>query len=168
MSKEIRGKDNLRLSILQEFIWWIIAAVISIGVLIPLITQITYLHLYVNMLIIFIAVIYFRYSFFYYDLPWLRPAWVRFLISLISINLIVFNIRQAQYFISIYDAFTIEDLGTPHHPLSPMKIASLYRYFYYETIISIISSIILILLFLARTILYYWKNARRKLETNLQ
>jgi hypothetical protein len=65
--------------LIREIIWLLITAIIINMVMLPITSKIDYIYWRINTFFIFVAVTYFRYSVTFKSLPFLRPAWIRFL-----------------------------------------------------------------------------------------
>jgi len=156
-------RKHIWLYIVQEIVWILIALLVAAFAVFPLVMKLNYVFLVENVCFAFYAVTLVRLVVFFKSVPWLKPTWVRFLLFVVNINLFIFIVRKEQNFISIYDSFTIEDLGMPRKTLSLKEMETLYNYFYTEINLVVVTCLILILAFCARLVLSYWSLAKTRL-----
>ncbi len=154
---------KILLHISQELIWLLIAAAFASMIVYPLYQKLQYTFLTENFLLAFYAVILFRMVIFFHGVIWLKPMWMRFLAFIININLFFFILRKEQSFISIYDSFTIGDLGQHREALTLSQMEKLFHYFYYEINITVVACLVMIVLFCFRLIHSYWSLRKTRL-----
>jgi hypothetical protein len=147
----------------QELIWLLIAAVFAVMLVYPLYRKVEYTFLTENLLLAFYAIMLLRMVVFFHGVIWLKPLWMRFLMFVINLNLFFLIIRKEQNFLTIYDSFTMEDLGKPKTPLSLSQMEKLFHYFYYEINMVVISCLVMIVLFCFRLIHSYWSLRKTRL-----
>jgi len=161
-------QKKIRLLLLQEIIWIVIALVISSWVVLPLYLKLNYVFIIENFLLVFYAIMLVRLVLFFRNVPWLKPTWVRFVLFIINLNLFIFITRKEQNFISIYDSFAIDDLGKPKMSLSLGQIEKLYHYFYLEINLTVVACLVLIFLFCGRLIHSYWSLTKTRLYVDVK
>ncbi len=149
-----------------EFVWWLIALLVSFAVLYPLISTLHFNFWLINGLFIFITVLLIRYVFFFYNIPWIKPMWVRFLLFAVLLNYCIFTLRKFQLFMDVFDSFILKDLGTPIHPISLATEGNLFNYFRLETTAIVTGSLVLSLALIVRLVSSYWKLAKRRMDDN--
>lgn len=154
--------------LVQEFIWWLITAVITFSVLFPLMSRVNYLHIFDNALIIVTAITAFRYSVFFNKLPFFKSNVVKFIVFTIDISLWVYIINRYEGFLGMHDIYMISELGTPIVPLDGVQERELFRYFYLQISIASISALMLIIVLNLRFIQDYWKVARVRFGDMMQ
>ena len=154
---------KILLHISQELIWLLIAAIFAVMLVFPIYQRVEYTFLIENLLLAFYAIILLRMVIFFHGVIWLKPMWMRFLMFVINLNLFFLIVRKEQGFLTIYDSFTMDDLGKPKSVLSLSEMERLFHYFYYEINIVVISCLVLIVLFCLRLIHSYWSLRKTRL-----
>ena len=168
MRKESNGimenKQVVVLELVKELMWWLISALLTGAILFPIISKVHYQMLWVNSLIIFVGLTYFRWAVTLRQVYILRSKWVRFLISIININFFIYILRQQQNFLGIYNSYTLEELGKPYKPMSMDEIYALFGYYFSETTFAVVACLTLCVALTVRMVLAYWGTARLRLN----
>ncbi|MFN8308706.1 MAG: hypothetical protein U0T73_01970 [Chitinophagales bacterium] len=154
----------LLLQLARELVWWLIAAVATTVVILPIFNKVNYQYWEVNAVIVFTAILYFLYVIFYRQSLFLRPKWLRFVLFVFNLNFFVFVIRQSQFFISVYDSFTINDLGTLKSAMTFGQMERLYHYFLFETTLGVVTCLAMTAALNARMVHAYWQTAKTRLN----
>lgn len=160
-------KENI-FHVLKELIWIAITAIIAAIIVQPIIAKIEYIYLKINVLFIFIAFTYFRYSVTFKGLPFLRPAWVRFLLFTINLSLFVYVVHYEQKFITMADNFYTEDFGFPKVIMYDNVKEQLFKYLYTELVLFTTASLIMISAFQIRLIVSYWQYYKHQADSLLE
>jgi hypothetical protein len=154
--------------LIREIIWLLITAIIINMVMLPITSKIDYIYWRINTFFIFVAVTYFRYSVTFKSLPFLRPAWIRFLLFTINLSLFVYLAQNEQKLISMADNFYLEDFGFPKVFIDELQKRELFRYLYTQMVFFGTASLITLSAFQIRLIISYWQyykhQANRLLE----
>jgi hypothetical protein len=152
------------LEIVKEIIWLVISAVIAAALMYPIIRLVHYNMIWLNGLFLIIAFTYFRYAIMLKNVYVLRSKWVRFFLFLFNINFFVFVLRQEQHFMTIYDSYTVEELGTPIRPITLEQTDQLIRYFFTEINFTVVACLGMIAALSVRFVLAYWKTGYLRLN----
>jgi hypothetical protein len=158
------NKQLVALELIKELVWWCISISIAVVVMYPITSKVNYSMLWLNGLFLVIAITYFRYAVLLKSVYVLRNKWVRFFLFLFNINFFVFVLRQQQRFMTIYDSYTIEDIGKPLHPLNLEQVYQLFKYFYNEISFTVVSCLGLIVALTVRFIWAYWQTTHLRLN----
>jgi hypothetical protein len=164
----MRMSKSLLFLLVQELIWWLITALITVAVLFPLMSSVNYLHIFDNALIIVVAITAFRYSVFFNKLPFFKSNAVKFIVFTIDISLWVYILNRYEGFLGMHDIYMLSELGTPIHALNGVQERELFRYFYLEINIASLTALILIIILNLRFIQDYWKVARVRFGDMMQ
>jgi len=157
-------KQIVVLELLKELLWFCISIVIALAIMYPIISVVHYKMVWLNGLFLVLAFTYFRYAILLKTVYVLRNKWVRFFLFLFNINFFVFVLRQQQHFITIYDSYTVEELGSPIKPISLEQTDVLIRYFYTEITFTVVACLGMIAALSVRFIWAYWKTAYLRLN----
>lgn len=149
-----------------EIIWWVMAFLIAYAILYPITSKVVYLHWFYNGLFAVTAVLLFRYVFFFYSIPWLKPTWVRFLFFVAAVNYFIFCLHHYQSFLDMYNTFALTDFGNSKIPLDANKQEALFYYFKNETTALLVANLILLAVLIVRLVSSYWKVAKRRMDDN--
>jgi hypothetical protein len=161
----VNKTQHIILEISKELIWWIMSAVAAYLIMLPITTRVAYTSVWINGVLIVIALTYFRYAVFLRQIFVLRTKWVRFALSAFNVNFFVYILRRLQGFMAIYDSYTVDDLGKALHPPLPVEdIYPLFKYFYFEITLTVTSCLVLIVALTVRMVLAYWGTARMRLN----
>jgi hypothetical protein len=97
------------LSVFNEIMWAILAAVFAAAVLLPLYEIIDATFLRVNVLLALLFIILFRFILFLEKIPYLSPLWMRLFVVLV-LSFIFYRIfSEIQYFFELFDSHDIND-----------------------------------------------------------
>ena len=157
-------KQIVVLELLKELLWLCISIVIAFAIMYPIISVVHYKMVWLNGLFLVLAFTYFRYAILLKTVFVLRNKWVRFFLFLFNINFFVFILRQQQHFITIYDSYTVEELGSPIKPISLEQTDVLISYFYTEITFTVVACLGMIAALSVRFIWAYWKTAYLRLN----
>jgi c-di-AMP phosphodiesterase-like protein len=120
--------------------------------------------IWLNGLFLVVGLTYFRYAIMLRTVYVLRNKWVRAILLLFNINFFVFVLRQEQRFMTIYDSFTVEDLGTPIKSLTLEQVDQLIRYFFNEINFTVVACEAMIVVLSVRFVIAYWKTTYLRLN----
>jgi hypothetical protein len=160
----MENRQVIFLELIKETIWWLISALIVAAVLFPIFSKVHYQMLWINGLILFVAVTYFRYAVMLRSVYVLRSKWVRFALSVININFFVFVLRQQQNFLTVYNSYTVEELGKPIKTLSLDEVYNLFSYYFSEVTFSVVACLCLTVALTIRMVLSYWQSGKLRLN----
>ena len=160
----VNSKQIVLLEIVKELIWLCISLVIATAMMYPIIRLVHYNMIWLNGLFLVIGLSYFRYVITLRTVYILRNKWVRAVILLFNINFFVFVLRQEQRFMTIYDSYTVEELGKPIKPISLEQTDQLIRYFFNEINFTVVFCLGMIAVLSVRFVLAYWKTAHLRLN----
>lgn len=160
----IGNKQIVVLEIVKEILWLCISIVIALAMMYPIIRVVHYNMIWLNGLFLVVGLTYFRYAIMLRTVYVLRSKWVRFSLFLFNINFFVFVLRQEQRFMTIYDSYTVEDLGRPIRPISLEQTDQLIRYFFNEINFTVVACLGMIAVLSVRFVLAYWKTAHLRLN----
>jgi len=152
------------LEILKELLWLCISAVIAVALMYPIIRLVHYNMIWLNGIFLVVAFTYFRYAVMLKHVYVLRSKWTRFFLFLFNINFFVFVLRQEQRFMTIYDSYTVEELGTPIRHITLEQTDQLIRYFFTEINFTVVACLGMIAALSVRFVLAYWKTAYLRLN----
>lgn len=154
--------------ILREITWLLLTAMAIYAVLYPVISKIDYIYWKINVFFIFTAITYFRYSVSLKNLPFLRPAWVRFALFAINLSLFIYIAQNEQKLISLADNFYLEDFGFPHVFINDTAKRDLIKYIYTETVFFATASLVTLSAFQLRLIVSYWQYYKHQANALLE
>jgi hypothetical protein len=157
-------KQIVLLEIVKELLWLFISIVIALALMYPIMRLVHYSMIWLNALFLIVGLTYFRYAITLRTVYVLRNKWVRAAILLFNINFFVFVLRQEQRFMTIYDSYTVEDLGKPVKPISLEQTDQLIRYFFNEINFTVVFCLGMIAALSVRFVLAYWKTAHVRLN----
>lgn len=160
----MENKQIVALELAKELIWWLMSALVTAAILYPITSRVQYQMAWVNALIIFAALTFFRYAVMLRSVYVLRSKWVKFLLCIVNINFFIYVLRQQQNFLGIANTFTVEELGKPFKPMTMEDSYSLFTYFSTETTFAVVACLTLIVALIVRMILAYWGTARLRLN----
>lgn len=161
----VNNKQIVILEVFKESLWFCISAVIAFALMFPIYTKVHYNQIWLNGLFLILAFTYFRYAITLRTVYVLRSKWVRAALLLFNINFFIFVLRQEQHFMTIYDSYTIDDLGLPvHPPLALEQVDQLFRYFFTEINFAVVACLAMIVALSVRFVLSYWKTAYMRLN----
>jgi hypothetical protein len=158
------SKQITILEIVKELIWLGINITIALALMYPISRMVHYSMIWMNGLFLVIALTYFRYAITLRTVYALRNKWVRALLFFFNINFFIFVLHEEQRFMTIYDSYTIEDLGSPVHTISLEQTDQLIRYFFNEINFTVVFCLGMIVALSVRFVLSYWKTAHLRLN----
>ena len=159
--------ENL-LHFAKEMIWLLITGMLIIAVLYPVILKIDYFYWKINAFFIFVTITYFRYSLTFRSLPFLRPAWLRFILFTFNLSLFIYLMHHVQKFVVLSDIFYTEDFGFPKVIMYDNVKLGLFKYLYGELILFGTGSLVMISAFQLRLIVSYWQLYKHKANALLE
>lgn len=161
----VNNKQIVLLEVLKELIWLCISVAIAAALMFPIYTKVHYNQIWLNGFFLVLAFSYFRYAITLRSVYVLRNKWVRAALLLFNINFFIFVLRQEQHFMTIYDSYTIDDLGLPvHPPLALEQVDQLFRYFFTEINFAVVACLGMIVALSVRFVWSYWKTAYQRLN----
>ncbi len=160
----MENKQVLLLEVIKEMVWWLITALVTAAILYPITSKVQYQMLWVNALIVFVALTYFRYAVMLRSVYVLRSKWVKFLLSVVNINFFIYVLRQQQNFLGISNSFTVQELGKPFKVMTMEDSYSLFNYFSSETTFAVVACLTLIVALTVRMVVVYWGAAHLRLN----
>jgi hypothetical protein len=158
------SRQHVVLEVIKELIWIGISVLMALAIMSPITSKVHYNMVWLNGLFLVIAFTYFRYAVMLRSVFVLRSRWVRFVLFFFNINFFIFVLRQQQHFITIYDSFTIEDMGVPIRPLPLEQIDKLFRYFFTESTFTVVACLGMVAALSVRFIFAYWHTAHIRLN----
>ena len=158
------SKQIVILEIVKELLWLCIGMLIAFTMMYPIIRLVHYSMIWLNGLFLIVAFTYFRYAILLRTVYVLRNKWVRAGLLLFNINFFVFVLRQEQHFMTIYDSYTVEDLGMPVRAISLEQTDQLIRYFFTEINFTVVACLGMIAALSVRIIWVYWQTAYLRLN----
>jgi len=153
---------------IREIVWLLITAIIINIVLFPITSKIDYIYWKINAFFIFIAVTYFRYSVTFKGLPFLRPAWVRFLLFTVNLSLFIYIAQNEQKLLSMADNFYLEDFGFPVVFINDQQKRDLFKYLYNQMVFFGTASLVTLSAFQIRLIISYWQYYKHQANMLLE
>lgn len=113
---------------LREILWLLVAFILVFLIQYPILKTINYKYLYLNSLVILLAIYYVRFVLDFQHLLQNINKWIRFL--LFSINFFVFIaiIYKIQHHLVLFDNFTISSYTDVYVLLTPKKESSIIHY----------------------------------------
>lgn len=157
-------RQILILELAKELIWLCISILLTLALMFPIFSRIHYTMFWLNGLILVVGLTYFRYALTLRTVYVLRSLWVRFALFIFNINFFVFVLRQEQRFMTIYDSFTIDDMGKPIKPMTLEQIDQVFRYFFNEINFTVVACLGMIVVLSVRIVVSYWKTAYKRLN----
>jgi hypothetical protein len=155
------NQQNL-LIFFKELLWTAITGMIVFAVLYPVTQKIDYIYYPVNALFIFLTLTYFRWSVTFKSLPFLRPAWVRFVLFTVNLSLFIYLMQKQQQFLMFHDNFYTEDFGFPKVIMYDHVKEELFRYLRTEIILFGTGSLIMIVAFNFRLLISWWQYYKHR------
>jgi len=157
-------EQQRKLSLTLELVFWVLTAIITIGVLYPVITNFnSFPFLLENILIIVVFITYTRYLFLWKHTLFSRSNIVRTLILLGAIPLVFYMVQNLNSFQTYlddygYDAF----MELLKEPLSTDRKTSLLKYIRSEFVFFSTGAIIAGVLLPIRMIISFWRTKNKK------
>mgnify|MGYP006076501079 FL=1 len=113
---------------LREILWLLVAFILVFLIQYPILKTINYKYLYLNSLVILLAIYYVRFVLDFHHLLQNINKWIRFI--LFSINFFVFIaiIYKIQHHLVLFDNFTISSYTDIYVLLTPKKESSIIHY----------------------------------------
>lgn len=161
------SKENM-LALVKELVWIAITLLIAAAVLYPIYTRIQYNFYLSNIAFIFLSITYFRWTLTLRSLPFLRPAWARFIVFAINVNLFIVLMQQEQSMLMFIDDYDIKAFGWPKVIMYDEVIQYLFRYIYRLVTLFGTASLILLVVFNLRLIVSWWQFYKYKANTLLE
>lgn len=135
------------MKIVREILWLLIASIIVFLIQYPILKAINYKYLYLNSLVIFLAIYYVRFVLDFKNLLSERNKWFRFI--MFSINFFVFIgiAYKIQHHLVLFDNFTISSYTDIYVLLTPTVESSIIHYinkeFLFIGVVFLVSVVIL-------------------------
>lgn len=165
----VNNKQIVLLEIVKELLWLLISIAIAAALMFPIYSKVHYNQIWLNGLFLVLAFTYFRYAITLRTVFVLRNKWIRAGLLLFNINFFVFVLRQEQRFMTIYDSYTLDELGLPlHPPLTPEEVYPLLKYFSTEINFAVVACLGMIVALSVRFIWAYWKTAYLRLNAGAE
>lgn len=152
----------------KELTWLVITALIIWAILYPITQQVYFIYWRINTVFIFVTLTYFRWTVTFKSLPFLRPAWVRFLLFTFNFTLFFYLMWHEQRLITLYDNFYTEDFGFPKVIMFDSVKQALFKYLYREMVLFGTGSLIMVSAFQFRLILSYWQYYKHQADNLLE
>jgi len=152
------------LSFFSEILWALLIGVFAAVFLLPLYDVLDASFLRINLLLILLFAILFRYTIFLNQTPYLKPMWIRFIL-VITVLIIFFQIfKQTQDFFELFDTHDINFFLRKDRlvNLSPDVIQEKFAYFRKEFLFFATGSLIVIIAFSLRTVASFWTLLKGK------
>ena len=152
----------------KELLWLSITDMITYAVLYPVTSKIDFIYWKVNAFFVFLGLTYFRWSIMFKSLPFLKPAWLRFILFTVNLSLMIYLFQQVLKFVALADNFYTEDFGFPKVILYDDVKQELFKYLYNELIFSGTASIVMLAAFEVRLIISYWQYYKHQASRMLE
>jgi hypothetical protein len=152
----------------KELLWLTITAMITYAVLYPVTSKIDFIYWKVNAFFVFLGLTYFRWSIMFKSLPFLKPAWLRFILFTVNLSLMIYLFQQVLKFVALADNFYTEDFGFPKVILYDDVKQELFKYLYNELIFSGTASVVMLAAFEVRLIISYWQYYKHQASRMLE
>ncbi len=152
------------LSVFSEMLWWVLIVVFTAIVLYPLHLVLDAGFLRINIGLVVLFTILFRYTIFLEQVKYLAPLWVRFM-SVIIAGILFFQVFiQMQSFFELFDTHDMNDFLTknPESRFAPEVIHEKFDYFKKEFVFFSTGNLILIVAFTFRNIGSLWIQLKNK------
>lgn len=151
------------LNIFSELLWLLIIGIFTAIVTLPFFPIIDLSFLRVNLVLVILFSLLFRYTIFLEQTPYLKPLWIRFILVLLA-GIIFFQVfKQIQDFFELFDTHDISKFLREHALLeSPEKVQERYNYFKQEFIFFSTGTLIMLVAFAARIFASLWIKLRSK------
>jgi hypothetical protein len=146
------------LSFFSEMLWALLIGVFTAIIIFPLYQVLDASFLRVNLLLILLFAILFRYTIFLNEIPYLKTKWLRFIL-VVAVLIIFFQIfKQIQDFFELFDTHDINYFLRKDSvvKLSPEVIQNKFAYFKKEFVFFSTGSLIVIVAFSLRVIASFW------------
>lgn len=159
---------NLLLQYSREFLWLLIALVLAGMVNAPLVADFEYNELLLNLGMVVVFVTLLRYVVFYRDIPHLKSTAGRFIAFAVVVNLFIWIVYGMQGFMQSIDNFDLGNYSNaPIDHLSSKRQVWLLKYLRAEFIFFGSGCLMLILLFIGRMLLMYYRRVNRGLNDQI-
>ncbi len=152
------------LSFFSELLWGLLIIIFTAIVILPLYEVLDASFLRVNLLLILLFAVLFRYTIFLNQIPYLKPMWVRFILVIASIIIFFQIFKQIQDFFELFDTHDINFFLRKDKTvtLAPEIIQDKFAYFKKEFVFFATGSLIVIAAFSLRTIASFWTLLKGK------
>jgi len=160
-------RENL-FYLIKELIWQALTIMACYAILYPITQKLTFLHFNMYFVFIYITLTYFRWTVLFSNLPFLHPAWVRFILFSVNLSLFILLMQQEQRFMSLFENSYIEDFGFPKVILYEGIKQQLFKYIYSIIVLFGTGSLIMISIFNLRLIVSWWQLYKYKASALLE
>jgi hypothetical protein len=152
------------LSFFSELLWGLLVIIFTAIVILPLYEVLDASFLRVNLLLILLFAVLFRYTIFLNQTPYLKPMWIRFILVIASIIIFFQIFKQIQDFFELFDTHDINFFLRKDKTvtLAPEIIQDKFAYFKKEFVFFATGSLIVIAAFSLRTIASFWTLLKGK------
>ena len=103
---------------LREALWAIATLFVSAMLLFPIWRSINYQYSAEHFGLIFLALTYFRYIFFFRQIPFVKPRFIRWIWGFLNIVLFIALIFRLQYYTDLFESFSLYRFTVEPHDLS--------------------------------------------------
>jgi len=114
--------------ILKELLWVLVAVLLSIIVLMPIVKEINYKYLYLNVFIILLSVFYVKTILEFHTSIFFDNKWVKLFSFSFNLFLLVFLVAKVQQNLVLFDSFTISTYSNTVSIMDPTKESDLIKY----------------------------------------
>ena len=114
--------------ILKELLWVLVAVLLSIIVLMPIVKEINYKYLYLNVFIILLSVFYVKTILEFHTYTFFDNSWVKLFSFSFNLFLLVFLVAKVQQNLVLFDSFTITTYTKSVAIINPNKEGDLIKY----------------------------------------
>lgn len=151
------------LNIFSEILWLLIIGIFTAIVTMPFFPIIDISFLRVNIVLVVLFALLFRYTIFLEQTPYLKPLWIRFMLVLAT-GIIFFQVfKQIQDFFQLFDTHDVSKFLREHALIeTPEQVQERYVYFKQEFIFFSTGTLIMIVAFTMRIFASLWLKLRSK------
>lgn len=152
------------LSFFSEMLWGLLIVIFTAIAILPLYEVLDASFLRVNLLLILLFTILFRYTIFLNQTPYLKPMWIRFILVITAIIIFFQIFKQMQDFFELFDTHDVNFFLRKDRivSLSPDIIQEKFAYFKKEFVFFSTGSLIVIAAFSLRTTASFWTLLKSK------
>lgn len=144
------------MKIVREILWLLVAGIIIFLIQYPILNAINYKYLYLNSLIIFLAIYYVRFILDFNNLLQVLNKWIRFIFFSANFFIFISIAYKIHHNLLLFDNFTISSYTDVYVVLKPIKESSLIHYINKEFLFSGVILLVSIVLLNIKLLKSFW------------
>lgn len=144
------------MKIIRELLWLLVAFIIVFLIQYPILKSINYKYLYLNSLVIYLAIYYIRFILDFKNLLSTINKWIRFLFFSINFFVFITITYKVQNHLVLFDNFTISSYTDVYVLLTPSKESLIIHYINKEFLFTGVVLLVSIVLLNIKLLKSFW------------